>query len=131
MMTSNRNPFETLLVAFFGLYCAAGLVAFDRVATTVLRGYPEPWGRIFLGLTLITCVVTLVGIARASTAVGVLIERAGLVGLGGVCGAYTIWAFGSTGLRALAFGLLLAALAASAVWRAWQITRALVVARKA
>lgn len=128
---AQRSPFEVMLTVAFGLYCAAGLFAFDRVATTVLRGYPEPWGRVFLGLSLITCVVTLVGVVRAHTAFGVLVERVGLVGLAGVCGAYTVWAFGNTGLRGLAFGLLLGALATSSLWRAWQITRALGAARGA
>jgi uncharacterized membrane protein len=130
MVTSTRNPFEVLLVSAFGIYCAAGLVAFDKVATTVLRAFPEPWARVFLGLALVTCVIVLIGIGRSSVAVGVLLERAGLVGLGAVCAAYTVWAFGNTGVRALGFGLLLGALAASSLLRAWQIARALGAARK-
>lgn len=128
---AQRSPFEVMLTVAFGLYCVAGLIAFDRVATTVLRSYPEPWARVFLGLCLVTCVVTLVGVARANTAFGVLVERVGLVGLGTVCATYTVWAIGNSGLRGLAFGLLLGALAGSALWRAWQITRALGAARGA
>lgn len=115
----------------FGLYALAGIFAFEKVATTVLRGFPPPWGRVFLMLAFVTCVVVLVGVATAHTANGVLIERGGLVGLAGVCAAYSIWAFGNTGIRALGFGLLLGALAVSSAWRAVQITRALRVAKGA
>lgn len=127
---AQRSPFEVLMTLAFGIYCVAGLVAFNQFATTTLQAYPEPWARVFLGLALVTCVLTLAGIAHAHTAVGVLIERAGLVGLSGVCATYTIWAFGNSGKRALAFGLLLGAIAASSAWRTWQISRALGQARK-
>ncbi|MEA5367722.1 hypothetical protein VA596_49885 [Amycolatopsis sp., V23-08] len=115
----------------FGIYCAAGLAAFGTVATTTIRDFPGPWGRIFFGLALIACVVTLTGVARAHTALGVLTERAGLVAMFGVCSCYAVWAFGNSRARALAFGLMLLALAGASLWRTWQISRALYTARKA
>ncbi|WP_290055671.1 hypothetical protein [Amycolatopsis solani] len=128
---AQRSPFEVLLTSAFGLYCAVGLVAFDAVATTTIREFPGPWGRVFFGAALAACGTVLFGIGRAHTALGVLTERAGLVALFGVCGCYSVWAFGNTGRRALAFGLLLLALAGASAWRTWQIGRALRTARKA
>lgn len=128
MIASTRNPFETLIVAAFGLYCVTGLVAFDSVATTTLRGYPVPFGHVFLAVGLVTCSVALTGIIRAATVKGVLWERAGLTGLAGVGFAYGCWGVGTTGVRALAFCLFLFAMAAAAAWRAVQISRARKVA---
>lgn len=127
MITSTRNPFETLIVAAFGLYCAVALSMFDKVATTTLRGYPPPFGHVFLAIGLVTCSVALTGIIRAATVRGVLLERAGLTGLAGVGFAYACWGIGTTGVRALAFCLFLLAMAIAAAWRAWQIS----LARKA
>jgi len=122
--TSTRSPFEVLLVAAFGIYCAASLIAFDKVATTVLRGFPQPWGLVFLGAGLLACSITMTGIIRASTMKGVLYERAGLTVLAGITFAYACWALGNTGIRGLAFALMLLALAASSTWRSVQISRA-------
>lgn len=124
MITSTRNPFETLIVAAFGLYCIVGLIAFESVATTTLRGYPTPFGHLFLAIGLVTCSVALTGIIRAATVRGVLWERAGLTGLAGVGFAYACWGIGTTGVRALAFCLFLLSMAIAAAWRAWQISRA-------
>jgi len=124
MVTSTRNPFEVLLVSAFGIYCAASLIAFDRVATTVLRAFPEPWALVFLAAGLVACSITMSGIIRASTMKGVLYERAGLMALGGITFAYACWAIGNTGIRALAFALMLLAIAMSSVWRSVQISQA-------
>lgn len=128
MITSSRNPFETLIVAAFGVYCVVGLIAFNAVATTTLRGYPIPFGHLFLAVGLATCSVALTGIIRAATVRGVLLERAGLTGLAGVGFAYAVWGISGTGVRALAFCLFLAAMSAAAAWRVWQISRARKVA---
>lgn len=124
MVTSTRNPFEVFLVAAFGIYCATSLIAFDKVATTVIRGFPQPWGLVFLGAGLVACSITMTGIIRAATMKGVLYERAGLTMLGGITFAYACWALGSTGIRGLAFALMLLALTGSSVWRSLQISRA-------
>lgn len=128
MLTSTRNPFETLIVAAFGLYCGVALVAFDKVATNTLRNYPAPFGHLFLAVGLVTCSVALTGIIRAATVRGVLWERAGLTGLAGVGFAYACWGVGTTGVRALAFCLFLMAMAGASTWRAVQISRARKVA---
>lgn len=130
MVTSTRNPFQTLIVAAFGIYCIAGLAAFNAVATTTLRGYPVPFGHIFLAVGLITCSVAFTGIIRAGTVRGVLWERAGLTGLAGVGFAYACWGIGTTGVRALAFCLLLFAMSGASAWRAVQIARARKVAMR-
>lgn len=124
MITSTRNPFETLIVAAFGLYSGATLVAFDKVAITTLRAFPSPFGHIFSAIGLVTCSIALTGIIRAATVRGVLWERAGLTGLAGVGFAYACWGISAAGARALAFCLFLLAMAGASTWRAVQISRA-------
>jgi hypothetical protein len=123
-MATTRNPFELLLVAAFGIYCAASLIAFDKVATTVLRAFPPPWALVFLAAGLVSCSITITGVIRARTMTGVLYERAGLTALAGITFAYACWAIGNTGIRALAFALMLSAIAVSSAWRSVQISRA-------
>jgi hypothetical protein len=122
--TSRRNPFQVLIISAFGLYCIAGLAAYDRVATATIRSFPIPWGMVFLGLSAVACSVALTGTIRGGTVHGILLERAGLTGLAGVSGAYALWGLGNGGWRSLAFCLLLVAIAAAAVWRVVQINAA-------
>jgi hypothetical protein len=122
--TSRRNPFQVLIVGAFGLYCIAGLIAYDRVATGTIRAFPVPWGMVFLGLSAMACLVALTGTIRGGTVHGVLLERAGLTGLAGVSGAYALWGLGNGGLRSLAFCLLLLAMAIASTWRVVQINGA-------
>ncbi|MFD4196613.1 hypothetical protein [Amycolatopsis thermoflava] len=119
-----RNPFQVMMIAAFGVYCAAGLVAFEHVATSTLRGYPEPWGHVFLGASFIACSIALTGTIRAKTVRGVLLERAGLTGLAGVTLAYAAWALSGNGVRSLAFVVLLGAMGAASAWRVAQISAA-------
>lgn len=126
---SQRNPFETLIVGAFGLYCVIGLFLFDQVATSTIRGFPIPYGMVFLFVAAVSCIIVLVGIVLASRAEGVLIERAGLIGLTGLTATYAMWAFGFQGLRGVAFGVMMLAIAFSGAWRAYQISRARRIAR--
>ncbi|AUI56786.1 hypothetical protein [Amycolatopsis sp. BJA-103] len=130
MTTSTRNPFETLLVGAFGLYSLVGLFLFQQVATSTIRGFPVPAGHVFLAGAALSCAVVLVGVWRAATAAGLLIERAGLLGMSGITVTYAVWGLGMSGLRGLAFCLLLGAMAAAGLWRVWQITSARTAARR-
>lgn len=112
------------MIAAFGLYCVASLIAFERVATTTLRTFPVPWAHVFLGASAIACVVALGGTIRASTVYGVLWERAGLTGLAGLTACYAVWGLTTSGLRGLAFVLLLSAVAVASAWRVVQINAA-------
>jgi hypothetical protein len=124
-----RSPFEVLIVAAFGVYCSAALVAFDVVATNTLRELPTGAAYTFLVAAIIGSVLTITGVVRGDS-VGVLWERAGLMMLSGICAAYAGWAVAVSGARALAFALLLLAVAAASLWRVIQIHRALSAARK-
>ena len=130
-MISDRSPYQVMLTSAFGLYSLAGVLVFTSVTSpgSVLRTFPEPWARVFLGLSFVTCMVVLGGLVMRDRARGLLVERSGLFGNGSVCAAYAVWSFGNSGLAALGFGLTLLALAGSATWRVCQINRAVSVAR--
>lgn len=127
---SQRNPFETFIVAAFGIYCVIGLFFFDEVATSTIRGFPIPYGMVFLLVAALSCIVVLTGIIMAQHAEGVLIERAGLFGLTGLTATYAMWAFAFQGSRGTAFGVMMLSIAFSSAWRALQISRARRLARK-
>lgn len=119
-----RNPFQILMIAAFGLYCIAGLIAFDRIATSTLRSFPQPWGMVFLAVAGLACSIALTGTIRSGSVRGVLLERAGLTGLAGVAAAYAVWGLAGNGLRGLAFALMLSAIAIASAWRIAQIEAA-------
>lgn len=130
MVTSARNPFEALIVGAFGVYACATLLFFSQLATTTIRAFPIPFGHVFLAAAAGSCAVVLVGFTRAGTATGLLIERAGLIGLAGVTLTYAAWGIGTSGLRGSAFAVQMAAVAAAAFMRARQINSAKRTARR-
>lgn len=130
MVTSTRNPFEALIVGAFGVYACATLLFFSQLATTTIRAFPLPFGHVFLAAAAVSCAVVLVGFTRASTATGLLIERAGLIGLVGVTLTYAAWGIGASGLRGSAFAVQMAAVAVAAFMRARQINSAKRTARR-
>jgi hypothetical protein len=127
---STRNPFQVFLILAMGIQAIIGSFYFNQAASAALRAFPEPWGRVFLAFTAVTCVVVLVGMSRPNSPEGILIERAGLYGLSGVTIAYALWAIGQSGFRATSFALILGAMGMSGVCRARQITRAYNNARR-
>jgi hypothetical protein len=120
MPNQPRNPFEVMIVGAFGLYCLISLAVFDKVATTTLRNFPWPWAHLFLATALVACGMTLTGIVR-QTVRGVLVERAGLSGLTGITFMYAVWSLTNSGVRGMAFALLLGAICVSSLLRSRQI----------
>jgi hypothetical protein len=130
MVTSTRNPFEALIVSSFGFYACMTLALFNQLATATIRAFPVPFGHVFLAAAALSCAVVLVGFARANTATGLLIERAGLIGLAGVTASYAAWGIGTSGLRGSAFAVQMMAVAAASFLRSRQINAAKRTARR-
>lgn len=130
MVTSTRNPFEALIVGAFGAYAWAALFFFNQIATATIRAFPVPFGHVFLAAAAVSCVVVMLGFVRAGTATGLLVERAGLIGLAGVTITYAAWGIGASGFRGSAFALQMAAIAVAAFLRSRQINSAKRTARR-
>lgn len=129
MIPSGRNPFEIAILMACTMYGLTGLLAYEQVATSSLRSFPEWAGKLFLGCLLVGGGVALVGIARASL-VGLFQERSGLVVLIGACSGYALWALGSNGPRGIGFALLMFSIAGASAARIREIHKGRDLARK-
>lgn len=129
MIPSGRNPFEIAILFACAMYGLTGLVAYDEVATSSLRTFPEFWGKVFLASLLLGASVALVGIAR-STLVGLFQERSGLVVLIGACSSYALWALGANGPRGIGFALLMFSIAGASAARIREIHKGRDLARR-
>lgn len=111
--------------AMFLLYCVTfsvrALFAFEASAGQTIRDFPHPFGYAFIVVLLVTSLLSLLGIARRRTWHGVLLERAGQAGVGGLFITYGVWAWSLFGTRSYAFSWLLIFLGLGSILRVVQI----------
>lgn len=111
--------------AMFLLYCvtfsARALFAFDVAAGQTIRDFPHPFGYAFIVVLLVTALLSVIGIAGRRTWYGVLLERAGQAGVGGLFITYGVWAWSLFGSRASSFSWLLIFLGLGSILRVVQI----------
>jgi len=118
---SRTHPLAVLFLAYCVVWSVRALFAFDKAAGQTIRGYPAPFGHLFLWMLLVTSVLSLAGIVRHDSWYGVLLEQAGQFGVGTLFVTYAVWAWSLFGERATAFGGLLTFLGAGSILRAAQI----------
>ncbi|KJK44433.1 hypothetical protein UK23_29470 [Lentzea aerocolonigenes] len=123
LIPSGREPFQITVLAAVVLYGLAALVDFNRFATSTLRVFPDPWGRVFIAGFALSAFAALAGMIMGNVS-GVLIERIGLWPLAGIGAWYGLWSLGVNGSRALGFAAFLFALAIASICRIWKIRRA-------
>lgn len=114
------EPFQTAILIAFALWGLTSLATLHNVTNTTTRTLPT-WGLylFFAGLT-VSSGITLVGVVWQTWLkefIGFYIERAGLVALAGLCGAYSVWALAASGARAIAFALILTAIGTASLVR--------------
>lgn len=114
------EPFQTAILVAFALWGLTSLATLHSVSTSTTRTLPT-WGiyLFFAGLA-VSSVTALVGIVYQvwrKEFVGFYVERAGLVALTGLCGAYSVWALAASGARAIAFALILTAIGTASLVR--------------
>jgi hypothetical protein len=124
VIRSGRHPHEVALLVACVLLGLAGLVAYGKVATTTIRGLPEPLGYLLYAGLLAGGVVALAGSFMPGLA-GPLIERIGLASLGLLCVAYAVAVLAFFPTRGLSFAVFMLAFTAANVFRMRQISREL------
>lgn len=123
MVDYERDPFKTLVLAVSVLYSPFAFIRFDALGSGTLHAFPNPFGRVFLAWLFVSSAIALYGVIRQRTVQGVLWERAGLCGVGGLFLIYGSWAYIVFGGRATGFASLLIALGIAAIVRIGQINR--------
>lgn len=118
------EPFQTAILIAFALWGLTSLATLHNVTNPTTRTLPT-WGLylFFAGLT-VSSGTTLVGVVWQTWLkefIGFYIERAGLVALAGLCGAYSVWALAASGARAIAFALILTGIGVASLVRIRQI----------
>lgn len=126
VVRTGDNPFEVCFTAFFLAWGSVSLLALSEVSGSSARIIPA-WGiYLFFGCLSAGCAATLLGIGQVrflQNLFGLEVERAGLVLLGGLCLAYSLWTVGAAGPRAATFVFIVGGAWTGAAWRIWQITR--------
>lgn len=117
-----KHPHEVALLLATTVIGAFGTIAFNRSATAAARELAQPYGQLLYAGMALASIVALVGIFWPGIT-GALIERSGLIAASLLClgqGSAAVYMYG---LRALAFGLILAAFAIASLVRFAQIRR--------
>jgi hypothetical protein len=118
-----RDPFKVFVLAVSVLYSPFAFFRFDTLAGNTLHAFPSPFGRVFLAWLFVSAATALYGVIEQHTVQGVLWERAGMVGVGGLFLIYGSWAYVVYGNPATGFASLLLALGLAAIVRIRQISR--------
>lgn len=120
VIPSGKNSFQLSILIALTLYGFAGVVAYDKVATTTIRAFPILFAVVFLGLLGFGAGLALYGIYRRDVR-GVVLEQAGLCVVAGLSVAFAVWAVGLNGSRATAFAVMFFAVAAASAGRITEI----------
>lgn len=123
MVDVERDPFKVLVLLVSFIISPVMFFRFDKLSGGTLHSFPSPYGRIFLAWLFVSTGVALYGIVRQRSVVGVLWERTGLYGVGGLFLTYGVWAWIKFGGPATGFASLLIALGFAAIVRIRQINR--------
>lgn len=121
-LRSGREPFEVALLGAIALYGLVVTVAFDKVAVTTLRAFPEPFGRVFIILLALGALIAVIGVLMGNIT-GLLLEQVGLWWVSGLGLAFSIWSYGVNDARALGFIFLILGVAIASGVRLRQIYR--------
>lgn len=124
IIKSGRHPLAVTLLAFCVVSGVGGVVTYGRSASTVLRTFPEPLGRIYYSVLALGSVLAIVGIFWRGFG-GPRLEKSGLWMLAGLFTSYGVMAITVAGWRALFFALLLFGFALGSLLRIIQIRREL------
>lgn len=127
-----KHPHEIALLTALLVTGAFGTFAFDRSATTASRGLSYPYGQILYATLGLGSLVAIVGIFWPGIT-GALIERAGLIAVSAMCAGQGAATFVGFGIRGIAYGGIMAAIAGASLWRVMQIrkeTREIVAAQR-
>lgn len=98
-----RDPYKVMFLVICCLFSLYALVRFNAAAGTTLRSFPKPFGYIFLVVLGSSSGLSLFGIIRNRTVHGILLERAGQIGVGVLFLTYGAWAYSLFGETATGF----------------------------
>lgn len=116
-----RQPHQVFILGVFLLYGLAAVPLYDRIATSSVRDFPEPWGRLLLaGLTVGSALVLFAAWRNNKDAV-TRFERSGHYLLIILFTFYGGWSMLRNGLASAAFWGVLIGLAGASVWRLFQV----------
>ena len=123
------GPFQVMFLAAAIIGGLALLVLRSHLGSTLSRQLPD-WVTVLLSAGMVaTGAVALFGTVRQSL-VGLLAERVGLAGLGGLLLLYSAFTIYYTGLRGLVTVVFFVAITSACLWRAIQIGQSLAEIRQ-
>lgn len=116
-----RAVFEVYLFSVCILVGGVGLAYADGRSRSIVAAFPGPAQVAWYVVLLLCSILSLVGIARGDD-LGLLLERAALVPLGGLCLSFGIAALAFSGPSGLSGGIMLGGFGVACFVRAWQVT---------
>lgn len=122
-ISSARTPERVLINSAFAVYAVAALFLYDRLATSTVRSFPEPGGRIMLALVALGCGAVLTAAVRNDVRSITTLERPGHILLTWMYLGYGCWNVVINGLFApsMVFTLVLLAMSGVSAWRLAEI----------